>query len=139
VAGPAGFAFLAQEIEPDDYCGRTVTFRGELRTATADASLIRFGVFLNGGQIVATEISGCLLPVPEAALLRVLFGRERRGEGWQVAECSGSADMVRVVAGFDDLMRNGVSGRRKWRLRSSGAHVSPGTYWLLRSCRRGPG
>ena len=33
---PAGFAFLAQEIEPDDYCGRTVTFRGELRTANAD-------------------------------------------------------------------------------------------------------
>jgi RNA polymerase sigma factor (sigma-70 family) len=34
--GPAGFAFLAQEIEPDDYRGRTVTFRGELRTAQAD-------------------------------------------------------------------------------------------------------
>ena len=33
---PAGFAFLAQEIEPDDYRGRTVTFRGELRTAEAD-------------------------------------------------------------------------------------------------------
>ena len=32
---PAGFAFLAQEIEPDDYRGRTVTFRGELRTAEA--------------------------------------------------------------------------------------------------------
>ena len=29
---PAGFAFLAQGIEPDDYRGRTVTFRGELRT-----------------------------------------------------------------------------------------------------------
>jgi RNA polymerase sigma-70 factor, ECF subfamily len=103
---PAGFAFLAQEIEPDDYRGRTVMFRGELRIAQAagraglalraaspghsrrprtassdpwedpanhiavaagtgawtqyevtaqipaDASLIRFGVFLNGsGQI----------------------------------------------------------------------------------------
>jgi hypothetical protein len=33
---PAGFAFLAQEIEPDDYRARTVTFRGELRTAKAD-------------------------------------------------------------------------------------------------------
>ena len=33
---PAGFAFLAQEIEPDDYRGRTVIFRGELRTAQAD-------------------------------------------------------------------------------------------------------
>jgi RNA polymerase sigma-70 factor (ECF subfamily) len=33
---PAGFAFLAQEIEPDDYRGRTITFRGELRTAEAD-------------------------------------------------------------------------------------------------------
>ncbi|MGH3247158.1 MAG: hypothetical protein ACRDOI_13230, partial [Trebonia sp.] len=33
---PAGFAFLAQEIEADDYRGRTVTFRGELRTAKAD-------------------------------------------------------------------------------------------------------
>ena len=102
VPEPAGFAFLAQEIEPDDYRGRAVTFRGELRTARrtaapgwrsaspaqaarapgqpaqipgktrpttsppppepatwtqyevtaqipADASLIRFGVFLNGG------------------------------------------------------------------------------------------
>jgi RNA polymerase sigma-70 factor, ECF subfamily len=33
---PAGFAFLAQEIDADDYRGRTVTFRGELRTAQAD-------------------------------------------------------------------------------------------------------
>ena len=36
VPEPAGSAFLAQEIEPDDYRGRTVTFRGELRTAQAD-------------------------------------------------------------------------------------------------------
>jgi len=36
VPEPAGFAFLSQEIEPDDYRGRTVTFRGELRTAQAD-------------------------------------------------------------------------------------------------------
>ena len=103
VPEPAGFAFLAQEIEPDDYRGHTVTFRGELRTdqtdgraglvlraaspgharppraaspdpredpgihiasaagtgewtqyevtaqVPADANLIRFGVFLNGG------------------------------------------------------------------------------------------
>ena len=33
---PAGFAFLAQEIDAGDYRGRTVTFRGELRTAEAD-------------------------------------------------------------------------------------------------------
>jgi hypothetical protein len=100
---PAGFAFLVQEIDADDYRGRTVTFRGELRTANAggraglvlrvtgpgrstppqaagpdsredpaghtasvtgtggwtqhevtaqipaDANLIRFGIFLNGG------------------------------------------------------------------------------------------
>jgi RNA polymerase sigma factor (sigma-70 family) len=32
VPGPAGFAVLAQEIEPDDYRGRAVTFRGDLRT-----------------------------------------------------------------------------------------------------------
>ena len=38
VPEPAGFAFLAQDIEPDDYRGRTVTFRGELRTAQADGS-----------------------------------------------------------------------------------------------------
>ncbi len=36
VPEPAGFAFLSQEIEPDDYRGRTVTFRGELRTAEVD-------------------------------------------------------------------------------------------------------
>jgi RNA polymerase sigma factor (sigma-70 family) len=100
---PAGLAFLAQDIDADDYRGRTVTFRAELRTAEAngraglalrasspsqsrppraaspdprddpaehiasatgtgawtqyevtaqipaDANLIRFGVFLNGG------------------------------------------------------------------------------------------
>jgi RNA polymerase sigma-70 factor (ECF subfamily) len=33
---PAGSALLAQEIEPDDYRGRTVTFRAELRTAEGD-------------------------------------------------------------------------------------------------------
>jgi len=33
---PAGFAFLAQDIDAGDYRGRTVTFRGELRTDTAD-------------------------------------------------------------------------------------------------------
>jgi RNA polymerase sigma factor (sigma-70 family) len=33
---PAGSAFLAQDIDADDYRGRTVTFRGELRTAQAD-------------------------------------------------------------------------------------------------------
>jgi RNA polymerase sigma-70 factor (ECF subfamily) len=36
VPEPAGFAFLVQEIEPDDYRGRAVTFRAELRTAEAD-------------------------------------------------------------------------------------------------------
>jgi len=101
---PAGYAFLAQDIDADDYRGRTVTFRAELRTTApadgrgglalraasagqptppraaspdpwedpanhfafapgtgewtlyevtaqvpADANLIRFGVFLNGG------------------------------------------------------------------------------------------
>ena len=33
---PAGFAFLAQDIDAADYRGRTVTFRGELRTTEAD-------------------------------------------------------------------------------------------------------
>jgi RNA polymerase sigma factor (sigma-70 family) len=33
---PAGFAFLAQDIDAGDYRGRIVTFRGELRTDTAD-------------------------------------------------------------------------------------------------------
>jgi hypothetical protein len=32
VPEPAGFAFLGQEIEPDDYRGRAVTFRADLRT-----------------------------------------------------------------------------------------------------------
>jgi hypothetical protein len=117
VPEPAGFALLSQEIEPDDYRGRTVTFRGELRTAQADgraglalraaspgrstppqavspdprddpanhiasatgtgawtqcevtaqipadASLIRFGVFLNGGGQVELRHPG-LAPHP---------------------------------------------------------------------------
>jgi hypothetical protein len=45
---PAGFAFLAQEIEPDDDRGRTVTFRGELRTATADG---RAGLALRASSL----------------------------------------------------------------------------------------
>jgi RNA polymerase sigma-70 factor, ECF subfamily len=108
---PAGFAFLAQEIEPDDYRGCTVTLSGELRTTAqadgraglvlrvtspgqsrppqaaspdpredpanhtasatgtgawtrykvtaqipADASLITFGVFLNGGGQVELRL-----------------------------------------------------------------------------------
>ena len=36
VPEPAGSAFLAQDIDADDYRGRTVTFRAELRTAQAD-------------------------------------------------------------------------------------------------------
>jgi hypothetical protein len=36
VPEPAGLALLAQDIDADDYRGRTVTFRGELRTAQAD-------------------------------------------------------------------------------------------------------
>jgi RNA polymerase sigma-70 factor, ECF subfamily len=32
VPEPVGFAVLGQEIEPDDYRGRAVTFRGDLRT-----------------------------------------------------------------------------------------------------------
>jgi hypothetical protein len=36
VPEPAGFAFLGQEIEPDDYRGRTVSFRGELRADQTD-------------------------------------------------------------------------------------------------------
>ncbi len=36
VPEPAGFALLAQDIFADDYRGRAVTFRGELRTDQAD-------------------------------------------------------------------------------------------------------
>jgi len=37
VPEPAGFAYLSQEIEPDDYRARAVTFRGDLRaTSVAD-------------------------------------------------------------------------------------------------------
>jgi len=44
---PAGFAFLAQDINADNYRGRTVTFRGELRTAEADD---RAGLVLRVGS-----------------------------------------------------------------------------------------
>jgi hypothetical protein len=36
VPEPAGFAFLSQEINADDYRSRTVAFRGDLRTTDAD-------------------------------------------------------------------------------------------------------
>jgi RNA polymerase sigma factor (sigma-70 family) len=44
---PAGFAVLAQDIFADDYRGRTVTFRGELRTAQADG---RAGLILRAAS-----------------------------------------------------------------------------------------
>jgi hypothetical protein len=61
---PAGFAFLVQEIEADDYRGRTVTFRGELRTAEADG---RAGLVLrvsNPGQSTRPQAGS---PDPQAA------------------------------------------------------------------------
>ena len=50
---------LAQEIEPDDYRGRTVTFRGELRTAKADG---------RAGLVLRVTSSGRSAP-PRAASL----------------------------------------------------------------------
>jgi RNA polymerase sigma factor (sigma-70 family) len=116
---PTGLAFLAQDIDADDYRGRTVTLRGELRTTAtadgraglalrvpspgrpvppraagsdpredpanhiafatgsgtwtryevttqipADASLIRFGVFLNGGGQVELRHPALTLDPP---------------------------------------------------------------------------
>ena len=48
VPEPAGSAVLTQEIEPDDYRGRTVTFRAELRTAEADG---RAGLALRAASL----------------------------------------------------------------------------------------
>jgi len=131
VPEPAGSAFLAQEIEPDDYRGRTVTFRAELRTAEADgraglalraaspghprppraaspdpredpanhiasatgtgawtqyevtvqipadANLIRFGVFLNGGGQVELRHPELALHPPGSRGARGKDGRSR--------------------------------------------------------------
>jgi hypothetical protein len=131
VPEPAGSAFLAQEIEPDDYRGRTVTFRAELRTAEvdgraglalraaspghprppraaspdpredpanhiasatgtgawtryevtaqipADANLIRFGVFLNGGGQVELRHPALALHPPGSRGARGKDGRSR--------------------------------------------------------------
>jgi RNA polymerase sigma-70 factor (ECF subfamily) len=47
VPGPAGFAFLGQEIFADDYRGAVVTFRGEFRTQDGEADAAsRAGLFL---------------------------------------------------------------------------------------------
>jgi RNA polymerase sigma-70 factor (ECF subfamily) len=61
VPEPAGFAFLSQEIEPDDYRGRTVTFRGELRTATADG---RAGLALRAASPGRSTPPGAASPDP---------------------------------------------------------------------------
>jgi RNA polymerase sigma factor (sigma-70 family) len=58
---PAGFAFLAQEIEPDDYRGHTVTFRGELRTSQADG---RAGLVLRASSPGHSRRSRAASPDP---------------------------------------------------------------------------
>ena len=55
---PAGFALLAQEIDADDYRGRTVTFRGELRTAQADG---------RAGLVLRVTRLGRSIPPPAAS------------------------------------------------------------------------
>ena len=63
VARPEGFAFLAQEMYPDDYHGATVVFRGQFRVAdTTDAT--RAGLFLRMRNVL--DIRG---PVTEHAVL----------------------------------------------------------------------
>ena len=71
VPEPAGFAVLFQEIYADDYCGRMVTFRGQLRTAgVAD----RAGLHLAAGRPVdppggqLRDPGGSSLPGPGSSL-----------------------------------------------------------------------
>ena len=66
VAGPAGFAFLGQEMFADDYRGAVVTFRGEFRTSgmTSPAATGGAGLFL---RIVGE--SDTRLPATERAAL----------------------------------------------------------------------
>jgi RNA polymerase sigma-70 factor, ECF subfamily len=55
---PAGFATLVQDIFADDYRGRSVTFRGELRTATADG---------RAGLVLRVTRPGRSMPPQEAS------------------------------------------------------------------------
>jgi hypothetical protein len=61
VPKPVGSAFLAQEIDVGDYLGRTVTFRGELRTDKGNG---RAGLALRAASPGRSEPSQVPSPDP---------------------------------------------------------------------------
>jgi hypothetical protein len=113
VPEPAGFAVLVQTIDADDYSGRAVTFRGQLRTTGLAG---RAGLHLAAGRA---------LELPGAHLL---------DRGSSSLTGPGSSDWtwheVTIPAGGAGVIRFGVSltGRGRVELRYAGlTPAQPGT------------
>jgi RNA polymerase sigma-70 factor (ECF subfamily) len=97
VPEPAGFAFLAQDIEPDDYRGRTVTFRGELRTAQAGG---RAGLALRASSPGRSTPPGAASPDPwEDPANHIAFAMGTGAWAWHEVTAQIPADASRLRFG----------------------------------------
>jgi hypothetical protein len=109
VPEPCGFAVLFQEIYADDYRGRTVTFRGQLRTAGLAGQA---GLHLTAGRPV----------YPPGEHLRDRGGSSLTGPGrsdWTWHE------ITTPVPGDAAVIRFGISLAGRGRVELRGAELSP--------------
>jgi len=109
VPEPAGFAILGQEIYADDYRGRTVTFRGQLRTAGVAGQA---GLHLAAGRPVD----------PPGGQLRDRGGGRLTGPGssdWTWHE------VTMPVPGDAGVIRFGISLAGRGRIELRDAELSP--------------
>jgi len=109
VPEPAGYAVLVQTIDADDYRGRTVTFRGELRTAGVDG---RAGLHLAAGRPVD----------PPGEHLRDRGGSSLTGPGssdWTWHE------VAMLIPGDVGVIRFGISLAGRGRVELRGAELTP--------------
>jgi hypothetical protein len=112
VPEPAGFAVLVQEIAAADYCGRPVTFRGQLRAT----------------DIVGQAGLHLAVSVPPAGL----FGAQLRDHGGSSLTAPGSSDWTRhevtmPVPAEATAILFGISLAGRGRIELRGAELSPGT------------
>ena len=109
VPEPAGYAVLVQTTDAGDYRGRTVTFRGELRTAGVDG---RAGLHLAAGRPVD----------PPGEHLRDRGGSSLTGPGssdWTWHE------VAMLIPGDVGVIRFGISLAGRGRVELRGAELTP--------------
>jgi hypothetical protein len=108
VPEPSGFAVLVQTIDADDYSGRAVTFRGQLRTTGVTG---RAGLHLAAGRVVE------------------LPGAQLRDRGSSSLTGSGSSDWtwheVTMPVGGAGVIRFGISLTGRGRVELRDAELTP--------------